>query len=113
MNNLDENVYDVIIVGAGLSGTSAGYFLTKRVKNLKILFIEAKDRVGGRTQTISLKSANGTSRWDIGGQWCGESQKNLLALLNELNVETYRQYDTGKKMLESNGYESFFLSVSN
>ena len=29
------------------------------------------DRVGGRTLTVELKTANGTDLWDLGGQWVG------------------------------------------
>ena len=43
----DEDVYDVIIVGAGISGSYAAYLLKKRCKNIRILIIEGKDRVGG------------------------------------------------------------------
>ncbi len=37
--------YDAIIIGAGISGLSAGYYLRKQQKN--ILIIEAADHVGG------------------------------------------------------------------
>jgi monoamine oxidase len=108
----DKNVYDVIIVGAGISGANAAYVLKKRCKNLRILVVEAKDRTGGRTQTIELKCSkeNKKSKWDIGGQWVCQSQKNVLKLMNELNIETYRQYDDGKKLLEANGQVSIYNS---
>ena len=63
--------FDVIIVGAGLAGLTAGYNLKKKDKNLRILIVEAKNRVGGRTQTLKLKcSTNGDLKeWDVGGQW--------------------------------------------
>ncbi len=61
-----------------------------------------KDRVGGRTLTIEANSADGKSRWDIGGQWVCDSQKKVTNLLNELNIETYRQFDDGRKMLLTN-----------
>jgi monoamine oxidase len=108
----DKNVYDVIIVGAGISGSNAAYILKKRCKNLRILVVEAKDRTGGRTQTIELKCSkeNKKSKWDIGGQWVCQSQKNVIKLINELNIETYRQYDDGKKLLEANGKVSVYNS---
>ncbi len=46
-NDDDAFVYDVIIVGAGISGSCAAYLLKKRCKDIKILVIEAKNRVGG------------------------------------------------------------------
>jgi flavin-dependent dehydrogenase len=46
-SDLAEQVYDVVIVGAGISGSYAAYTLKKQCKNIKVLIIEAKDRVGG------------------------------------------------------------------
>jgi protoporphyrinogen oxidase len=40
--------YDVIIIGAGLSGLSAAYFLKERNNLLNILILEGKPRIGGR-----------------------------------------------------------------
>jgi len=40
-----DGLYDVIIIGAGASGLSAAYNLKKKKKNLKILILEAKNRV--------------------------------------------------------------------
>ncbi len=39
-----ENIqeYDVVVIGAGISGSNAAYILSKRCKKLKILVIEAK-----------------------------------------------------------------------
>ena len=38
----DDQIYDVVIVGAGISGMHAAYILKKRCKNIKILILEAK-----------------------------------------------------------------------
>ena len=43
----DLNVYDVIIIGAGISGASAAYYLKKKANQLKVLVIEGKNRCGG------------------------------------------------------------------
>lgn len=112
LESIQEDIYDVIVIGGGISGGSAAYYLKKQVKDLRILILEAKNRLGGRTQTISLKCSkpNQTSRWDIGGQWVGEMQKNVNRLMKELGIETYRQYDEGKKLLESNGKISVYNS---
>jgi protoporphyrinogen oxidase len=54
-----------------LSGLAAGHYLLKGHRDIKILVIEAKDRLGGRTQTVELKcSKDGEKRkFDAGGQW--------------------------------------------
>jgi monoamine oxidase len=114
----DPNLYDVIIVGAGIAGASAAYHLKKTCSKLRILVIEAKNRVGGRTQTVDLKcSEDGTkSKWDVGGQWVTDTQTNITRILNELEIETYKQYDSGRKVLEANGklitYNSSIPKVS-
>ncbi|CAF1040430.1 unnamed protein product [Brachionus calyciflorus] len=111
IDNIDEEIYDVVIIGAGISGSNAAYELKKKSKNIKILVLEAKDRVGGRTQTIDVKCANNkTSRWDIGGQWVSDSQENVTRLMKELNIQTYRQFDDGLKLLEANGNISIYNS---
>lgn len=112
VNNIDPEVYDVIIIGAGISGSNAAYELKKKCKNIKILVLEAKDRIGGRTQTIDVKCSkqNRTSKWDIGGQWVSDSQKNVTKLMNELGIKTYRQFDDGQKLLEANGKISLYNS---
>ena len=97
--------YDVIIIGAGLSGLSAGYNLKKADKNLNILIVEAKNRVGGRTQTLKLKCSKPgeLKEWDVGGQWVCDTQVNVSSLLKEFNIQTYKQHDEGISILESNG----------
>lgn len=107
-------MYDLIIVGAGLSGAHAAYVIKKKHKNMRILMIEGKSRVGGRTETVEKPSAldpNKKTKWDLGGQWVGASQKNVMKLINELNVETYRQFTTGKKLLELNGQVSEYCKT--
>lgn len=49
-SNLDGNnseIYDVIVIGAGYSGLVACRDLT--LSGAKVLLLEAKDRIGGRT----------------------------------------------------------------
>lgn len=112
-NKQNEIVYDVVLIGGGISSSTAAYTLRKQCKDFKMLVIEAKDRVGGRTQTIDIPSSkpNATSRWDIGGQWVTDSQLNMTKLLKELGLETYQQYNDGNKLLESNGKITMFNSA--
>ncbi|KAH9502345.1 hypothetical protein Btru_073507 [Bulinus truncatus] len=89
--------YDIIIVGAGISGLTAAHIIKKRNANLKIKILEGKDRVGGRTQTVPMVSSNGTDLWDLGGQWVGRCQTHIIRLLDELEIETHPQYIQGTK----------------
>ncbi|XP_060924547.1 amine oxidase [flavin-containing] A [Limanda limanda] len=100
---MDLKIWDVIVVGAGLSGLSAAHLLRKKEANLEILILEGKDRVGGRTLTMDLPAANGVDRWDLGGQWVGSTQTHLLELMKELGLETYPQFNTGRKVHHMGG----------
>ncbi|KAM7393180.1 hypothetical protein PAMA_008027 [Pampus argenteus] len=95
---MTAEIWDVIIVGAGLSGLSAAHLLRKREAKLRILILEGKDRVGGRTVSTEIPAANGVDRWDFGGQWVGSTQTHILELIKELGLETFPQFNTGKKV---------------
>ncbi|XP_018589942.2 probable flavin-containing monoamine oxidase A [Scleropages formosus] len=95
--------YDVVIVGAGLSGLSAARHLLKKNSSLRVLLLEGKDRVGGRTMSSKLPAAQGKDVWDLGGQWVGSSQMYVMDLIRELGLETYPQYTAGKKVYHMGG----------
>ncbi|KAF7656324.1 hypothetical protein LDENG_00042570, partial [Lucifuga dentata] len=95
--------WDIIVVGAGLSGLSAAHLLRKKNAKLRVLILEAKDRVGGRTLTNQIPAANGVDSWDFGGQWVGSTQTHILELIEELHLETYPQFNIGKKVYHMGG----------
>lgn len=99
----EQESCDIVIVGAGLSGLSAARELQKRNKQLKVLVLEAKDRVGGRTVGENLPAADGTDLWDMGGQWVASSQHHVMELIREFGVEVYPQYTKGKKVHHMGG----------
>jgi cation diffusion facilitator CzcD-associated flavoprotein CzcO len=43
----EENAYDVLIVGAGISGINAAYRLQERNPNLTYKIIEGRHEIGG------------------------------------------------------------------
>ena len=59
---------DVVVIGAGPSGLTAAYELSKAGKSVAVL--EARDRVGGRTWTDVMDGAT----IEIGGQWISPDQ---------------------------------------
>ncbi|KAE9547785.1 hypothetical protein FO519_009004 [Halicephalobus sp. NKZ332] len=100
-NSLTNQDCDVLIVGAGISGLISAREILKADPELKVLIIEGKDRVGGRTHTIELKCAEkGTEKWDIGGQWVGRTQTHIIDLIKELGLETYDQYTEGIRWMQ-------------
>lgn len=80
---------DVAIIGAGPAGLSAAHRLQQQGHTVKIF--EARDRVGGRTRSDVMNGA----WYEIGGQWVSPDQTELLALLDELGLETYQRYREG------------------
>jgi putrescine oxidase len=83
---------DVVIVGAGPAGLTAARELKKA--GLSVAVLEARDRVGGRTWTDTIDGA----MLEIGGQWVSPDQTELLALLDELGLQTYSRYREGKSV---------------
>lgn len=58
-NENNRSIYDVVIIGGGLSGLYSAYYLTQKCKDLKLLVIEGKDRLGGllKLELIKFKKA--------------------------------------------------------
>ncbi|MCU1541293.1 MAG: putrescine oxidase [Arthrobacter sp.] len=83
---------DVVIVGAGPAGLTAARELKKA--GLSVAVLEARDRVGGRTWTDTVDGA----MLEIGGQWVSPDQTELLAVLEELGLQTYSRYREGQSV---------------
>jgi len=58
-----ENVYDVIVIGAGYTGLTAARDLT--TMGHRVLLLEARDRIGGRTWSSNI----GGYPFEMGGTW--------------------------------------------
>jgi monoamine oxidase len=68
---IDNEEYDVIIIGAGFAGLIAARELSLRGR--KVLIVEARDRIGGRTFTAQIENQN----FEIGGTWIHWSQPHV------------------------------------
>ncbi|CAI9717839.1 probable flavin-containing monoamine oxidase A [Octopus vulgaris] len=87
---MDTRKTDVAIIGAGLSGLSAAYYLAKTDKSIRLTLLEAKDRVGGRTYSIPMKVSGGQEdNFDLGGEWVGRPQPHLHYMLRQFERETF------------------------
>ena len=82
---------DIVVVGAGISGLTAAHFLLERDPSLRIIVLEASDRVGGRLTGCPVDIANSTEpkKFDLGGEWILPSQSNTIELLDRLNLQTF------------------------
>jgi len=76
---IEETIYDTVIIGAGIAGLTAAYML--RDKNL--LLLEQEDRFGGRVWTEKINEAS----YNIGTQFFTEEETSFVHLVNELGIE--------------------------
>ncbi|MCJ1440031.1 MAG: hypothetical protein MMC23_000513 [Stictis urceolatum] len=89
---------DVAIIGGGLSGLSAARNLKAAGKTVVVL--EARDRVGGRVQNQKLDNGGVT---ELGAAFVGPTQDRVLALIDELGLETFLEYNDGNNLVVYDG----------
>lgn len=75
----------VIVIGAGIGGLSAGYWLTRRGFEVEIL--EASDRPGGRMATLERKG----DRVDVGAQFYHSSYRLAFDLMDVVGLSGERR----------------------
>lgn len=76
----------IAIIGAGISGLSAGYYLSRKYQ---VSLFEKESRLGGHTHTINVDSSRGPLPVDTGFIVHNtRTYPNLIRLLGELGVET-------------------------
>jgi monoamine oxidase len=95
MNHFD---IDVVVVGAGVAGLVAARDLAH--SGYRVAVLEARDRVGGRLLNATLP---GGAPIEVGGQWVGPGQTQVLELVAELGLSLYPTYAQGRHVVELNG----------
>ncbi|MCA1984814.1 FAD-dependent oxidoreductase, partial [Nocardioides sp. R-N-C8] len=85
--------HDVIVVGAGVTGLTTAYRLLQAGREVTVL--EARDRIGGRLRNETHEEE---VDFEVGGQWVSPDQTALIALLDELGLETFKRYRSGESL---------------
>jgi monoamine oxidase len=77
--------FDVVILGAGMAGLTAARILANVGPGLKVLVLEARDRVGGRMYTSRDVSTHGV---ELGAQMIHGSKAESWELIREFGMQT-------------------------
>lgn len=90
--NIKNEIYDLVIIGGGLSGLYLLNKLLKENNQLRICLLECSNRLGGRIETIrfkdkSIKSNPINIQYESGGARFSNKHENLIKLLKHLNLE--------------------------
>lgn len=97
---------DVVVVGAGLSGLTAGRRLRRAGHD--VLVVEARNRVGGRLLNHRLEQGGVI---EAGGAFVGPTQDRILRLADDLGVETFKEYVDGRNVYIKDGRRSTYTGT--
>jgi len=86
--------YDIIIVGAGLTGLSAANHLVK--DGFNVCVFEKRPRTGGRILTKTFADRH----FDLGPAWFWDGQPLITALAKELGATVFLQHSDGDLLFE-------------
>ena len=94
---------DVIIIGAGASGLAAAKNLVEQNKNINVIVLEARNRIGGRIYDTNISKFG---KLPIGAAWLHKKGKKqiLEPMLNELSIK-YMNLDSLKNGKAMNIYK--------
>ncbi|MDY6487360.1 NAD(P)/FAD-dependent oxidoreductase [Acinetobacter faecalis] len=99
LNNLNiSHCYDVVIIGAGISGLACAQALKNAGKN--VLVLEAKERIGGRLHSINYEDET----FDLGASWIHGIDNNPIWEIAQNNeIETAIFNYIGSDFFHENG----------
>jgi len=99
---MTQNHFNVIVVGAGLSGIGAGYHLQKKCPNKSFVILEGRDNIGGTWDLFRYPGIRSDSDMNTMGfrfkPWMGiKSIADGASILSYLH-ETVKENDLDKKI---------------
>lgn len=90
---MEEPDVDIVVIGAGISGLATARHLD--AAGLSVIVLEARDRVGGR-----LDSVDGL---DLGATWFWPNEPRIQRLVTDLGVPVHEQHLAGDAMYQHPG----------
>ncbi|KAL3457667.1 flavin-containing amine oxidase [Aspergillus heterothallicus] len=97
-------MFDLIVIGAGLSGLQAAY--TAQQAGLKVAVLEARDRVGGKIWSVPLASGRGYA--DLGGAWVNLTlQPRVGKYVKQFGLATEVQRLEGRAVMQESTDKRF------
>lgn len=85
-----QSIYDVIVIGSGFAGLIAARNLAQD-PTLRVLLVEARDRIGGRTWTAKAFG----EEFEMGGTWVHWNQPHLYHELHRYGLHRYLKTSAG------------------
>ena len=95
-----HDTYDVIVIGAGFAGLIAVRELQKL--NLRVLLVEARGRIGGRTWTAKVLG----EQLEMGGTWVHWAQPHLYSELRRYGLHSGLKMSGGTAVPERISFKS-------
>ncbi|RJE26146.1 Thi4 family [Aspergillus sclerotialis] len=90
-------MFDVVVIGAGLSGLQAAY--TAQQAGLSTVVIEARNRVGGKVWSVPLASGRGCA--ELGAAWVNDSlQPRIWAYAQKFGMKVVKQRLEGRAVMQ-------------
>lgn len=86
----DDTEWDVIVVGAGVSGLTAARILAQ--SEMRVLVLEARDRIGGRILTI--RKSGSPVPLELGAEFIHGHPDAVFSLLHQAGLDAYDVLDS-------------------
>ncbi|KAF4971712.1 hypothetical protein FSARC_1511 [Fusarium sarcochroum] len=102
---LIRDKYDVVVIGTGFAGLVAARNLS-RTSNSKVLLVEGRDRIGGRTWTAKARG----EEFEMGGTWVHWNQPHVYSEIHRYKLQGNLKTSAGTADVKYTSYTASFGS---